>query len=97
MNDMLAMGSALLIAVIGMVWRNAGVDPGMRIHGLILLIASAAGLIYVLTHRTNSTEDRSGYFDGPVRVATVACVLWGVVGFLVGDIIAWQLAIPSLN
>ena len=64
----------------------------------MLAIASALALVYLITHPTNRAADRAeGYMDGPIRVATIACVLWGVVGFLVGDIAAWQLAFPALN
>ncbi|MFZ1415077.1 MAG: cytochrome-c oxidase, cbb3-type subunit I [Defluviicoccus sp.] len=37
------------------------------------------------------------YEDGCVRKFTIATVFWGVVGFLVGVIIALQLAFPVLN
>jgi cytochrome c oxidase cbb3-type subunit 1 len=37
------------------------------------------------------------YEDGPVRMFALASVLWGVVGMLVGVIIAAQLAWPELN
>ena len=37
------------------------------------------------------------YTDGPVRMFALAAVLWGVVGMLVGVIIASQLAWPELN
>jgi cytochrome c oxidase cbb3-type subunit 1 len=37
------------------------------------------------------------YFDTPVRWFALAAVLWGVVGMLVGVIIAAQLAWPALN
>ncbi len=37
------------------------------------------------------------YSDGPVRWFALAAVLWGVVGMLVGVIIASQLAWPELN
>ncbi len=37
------------------------------------------------------------YADGPVRLFALAAVLWGVVGMLVGVIIAAQLAWPELN
>jgi cytochrome c oxidase cbb3-type subunit I len=39
----------------------------------------------------------SMYTDGPVRLFALAAVLWGVVGMLVGVIIAAQLAWPELN
>ena len=35
--------------------------------------------------------------DGPIKVATIAAVIWGIAGFVVGDVIAWQLAFPALN
>ena len=38
-----------------------------------------------------------GYEDGVVRAFSLASVLWGVVGMLVGVIIAAQLAWPELN
>src|SRR6476619_4104371 len=39
----------------------------------------------------------SPYEDGPVRMFTIAAVVWGVVGMLVGVIIAAQLTWPELN
>lgn len=37
------------------------------------------------------------YEDAVIRKFTVATVFWGVVGFLAGVVIAWQLAFPALN
>ena len=37
------------------------------------------------------------YDDGAVRMFTLAAVLWGVVGMLVGVVIAAQLTWPELN
>ncbi|MBP1851133.1 cytochrome-c oxidase, cbb3-type subunit I [Rhizobium halophytocola] len=42
-------------------------------------------------------EIRSEYFDEVVKYGVVATVFWGVVGFLVGVVIALQLAFPDLN
>src|SRR6187551_2071263 len=39
----------------------------------------------------------ASYEDGPVRMFTLAAVLWGVVGMAVGVLIAAQLAWPELN
>src|SRR5690606_16457796 len=41
--------------------------------------------------------DEGRYDDDPVRWGVIATVFWGVVGFLVGVVIAAQLAFPSLN
>src|SRR5690606_1804642 len=41
--------------------------------------------------------DGIAYNDGPIRLAVVASVVWGLAGFLVGVVIAFQLAFPALN
>ena len=37
------------------------------------------------------------YLDGVVRAGVVATVFWGLTGFLVGVVIAFQLSFPELN
>ena len=41
--------------------------------------------------------DPSAYLDGPIRYGSIATMFWGVVGFLVGVVVALQLAYPDLN
>ena len=41
--------------------------------------------------------DANAYFDEVVKYGTIATVFWGVVGFLVGVVVALQLAFPDLN
>jgi cytochrome c oxidase cbb3-type subunit 1 len=40
---------------------------------------------------------KTEYFDEVVKYGVVATVFWGVVGFLVGVVVALQLAFPDLN
>ncbi|MEC9247196.1 MAG: cytochrome-c oxidase, cbb3-type subunit I [Pseudomonadota bacterium] len=42
-------------------------------------------------------RDTDGYMDGPVRYGVIATTIWGIVGFLVGVLVALQLAYPDLN
>ncbi|MEP9375136.1 cytochrome-c oxidase, cbb3-type subunit I [Aquabacter sp. CN5-332] len=42
-------------------------------------------------------DGRPNYNMAPVKVATLLAVFWGIAGFLVGVIIALQLAFPVLN
>ncbi|SDG73749.1 cytochrome-c oxidase, cbb3-type subunit I [Roseospirillum parvum] len=42
-------------------------------------------------------SDSLAYVDGPIRLFVLAALMWGIVGFLAGDFIAWQLAYPVLN
>lgn len=98
LSDSLALISAAIIGAIGLLFALAGEEEILRLQGLIVLASAVAAGFYVVTHPTNfRQEKRSGYFDGPIRVATIACVFWGVAGFLVGDILAWQLSFPALN
>ncbi|MBB4285682.1 cytochrome-c oxidase, cbb3-type subunit I [Roseospira goensis] len=46
---------------------------------------------------SGARADGTSYVEGPVRLFVLASVFWGIVGFLVGDFIAWQLAFPALN
>uniref|UniRef100_UPI00384B5C2B cytochrome-c oxidase, cbb3-type subunit I n=1 Tax=Sediminicoccus rosea TaxID=1225128 RepID=UPI00384B5C2B len=44
-----------------------------------------------------AVRSRPDYVEAPIRAFAVATMFWGVVGFLVGVVIASQLAFPLLN
>ena len=46
---------------------------------------------------SNPALDRFSYDDSIVRAFTLATLIWGLVGFLVGIIIATEMAFPALN
>ncbi len=98
MGDVLAIGSALVFAALGLLYALQGADLVIQLHGFIVLAASLMAAGYVIAHRSGDhVTPNKEYFDGPIRVAVLAAVFWGVVGFLAGDVIAWQLAFPALN
>jgi cytochrome c oxidase cbb3-type subunit 1 len=76
---------------------NYGRDFGYQIHALIFMAAAAITFIYTLRMTGDVKAQPEGYFDGVVRYGVIATAGWGVVGFLVGTFIAFQLAFPSLN
>ena len=86
-------------AVIGFAWAVAGRDPGMVLAGSILMVASAMSGVYLLDRFRGKAPpvEETGYADGVIRAGVIATVFWGIAGFLVGDLIAWQLAYPILN
>ena len=97
-SDVLAVAGGGLVALVGALIAIKTTDPAMAFHGVVLALAGALALLYVLTRGFGTTlTDANGYMDGPIRVAVVASIIWGIAGFLVGDIIAWQLAFPRLN
>ena len=73
-------------------------SAGLAFHGLLLLVGSLAALGCVVEFSFDSLRRLpTGYMDGPIKVAAIAALIWGIAGFVVGDLIAWQLAIPALN
>ncbi len=96
LGDALAIGSGMVVGIIGLIWLAIGQDEALRFHGLVLAAGACIAVVYVASH-LNEKIDPSEYMDGPIRFATIAAVGWGIAGFLVGDILAWQLAVPALN
>jgi cytochrome c oxidase cbb3-type subunit 1 len=93
-----------LVCFIAMV---AAQDSAFAVHmgicALAALIAMGHGVSrpdYARVARGQSAlppVDTSLYDDDVIRWATIATVFWGMAGFLVGLIIALQLAFPDLN
>ncbi len=97
-SDASAVIVAGLVTAAGVLLALNTTDPSMAFHGVLFAAAGLIAGLYVLAAAfSNTQEDTSGYMDGPIKVAVVASIFWGIAGFLVGDIIAWQLAFPALN
>ncbi|MDE2405426.1 MAG: cbb3-type cytochrome c oxidase subunit I, partial [Sphingomonadales bacterium] len=92
----------LLIAILAMV---AAKDAPFAIQMGTVAVAAIVGLIYSLRSPDYKlaasggtvAADPSRYDDDPIRWGVIATVFWGMAGFLVGLIIALQLAYPLLN
>ncbi|WP_181699861.1 cytochrome-c oxidase, cbb3-type subunit I [Chthonobacter albigriseus] len=80
-------------------------DQALAFHAVIGAIMAGAGVyLIVKTYLDNggatAPEEINGkpnYNFGPVKFATIAAMFWGIAGFLIGVIIASQLAYPALN
>ena len=94
-------GLAAFAALMGAAFAQ---DSLFQAHAWILFFVLALSTL-VLVRRVKilpaghvePEEDKSGYMDGVIRYGILATIFWGVVGFLVGIIIASQLAWPVLN
>jgi cytochrome c oxidase cbb3-type subunit I len=94
-----------LCAFIGLFWSSRAVDPVMQFHGLLFFVAALITGFFLIRKggeilADQAVQERDGvpnYNMGVVRVAVVASMFWGVVGFTVGLVIALQLTFPSLN
>ena len=89
----------LLVSLLGTGWAaiNA-VDLAYQIAMIMFFAGASLWLLWLVapSDRTVSTNLYS-YNDGVVKAGTIATVFWGVVGFLAGVYIAFQLAFPELN
>ncbi len=87
-----------VLTLLAMIAANYGRDLVYQIHAVIFMMA--AGIAFLWTMRkvgTPISHPQDEYLDGVVRAGVIATAFWGVVGFLVGVFIAFQLAYPVLN
>ena len=88
-----------LIALFAAMAMNYARDTAYLVHATIVLLVSGGLFLYTLrrTGEPVPAIPQNEYFDSVVRAGVIATVLWGVVGFLAGTFIAFQLAFPQLN
>ncbi len=88
-----------VIAVFAAIAANYARDTAYLVNALTIMLV-AGGLFLWQVRRTDEPRRRPNeaeYFDSVVRAGLIATAFWGVVGFLVGTWIAFQLAFPALN
>ncbi|MEL6198184.1 MAG: cytochrome-c oxidase, cbb3-type subunit I [Pseudomonadota bacterium] len=80
---------------------NMARDDAYLVNALIVMLTAGGMLLYYIRKPIPAPGTvapvETGYMDGPIRVSVLATILWGVVGFLAGTYIAFQLAFPDLN
>ncbi|MDS9468541.1 cytochrome-c oxidase, cbb3-type subunit I [Paracoccus sp. MBLB3053] len=98
---LIALGVIAVLAAIAANWARPD-DPAYGVNALIIMLL--AGFLFIRVLRGMGNEQpaldphpETEYFDSVVRAGVIATAFWGVVGFLVGVVIAFQLAFPALN
>ena len=105
------MKTGLQIGLIGLilmfVWALInGKDLAYQVAMMLFTLAALASLLWLHFSSASSQHDNDNtanvdlahhYLDGVVRAGVIATIFWGVVGFLVGVYIAFELAFPALN
>jgi len=101
-------GTALALAALAilslLIAANAHTSE-YAFHAYLFVIASGAGVFAIVNRFYGRPADpplqmidgKPNYNMGPVKFSAVAAMFWGIAGFLVGLIIALQLAFPVLN
>ena len=98
---LIVLGVIAVLAAIAANWARPD-DPAYIVNALIIMLVAGFMFIRVLRQMGNEQPSlephpETEYFDGVVRAGVIATAFWGVVGFLVGVVIAFQLAFPALN
>ncbi|MFO7856204.1 MAG: cytochrome-c oxidase, cbb3-type subunit I [Paracoccaceae bacterium] len=98
-----------VIALCSVVAASLARDLAYQVHAIIILLLSSGAFLYILRGvgeerlvpagglAAPPAAEPSGYIDDVIRAGVIATALWGVVGFLAGVYIAFQLAFPALN
>ncbi len=99
-TEAILVGLAAFAALMGAAFAQ---DTLFRIHAYILFAVLLISTL-VLMRRVSFasagrkvTNNEAEYMDGVVRYGVIATTFWGIVGFLVGVVVASQLAWPDLN
>ena len=86
------------LALVALLAASFAHDLPYQVNAIEVMIAAAITFIYVLRKAGDAVRhDQSQYMDGVIRAGVIATAFWGIVGFLVGVVIAFQLAFPVLN
>ena len=94
-------GALAIAGAFGVLLSSGAQDTGFLVHGLVFTLFCALGLFFLAHNHTAETSaaqaDPLSYNDGVVRAGVIASMFWGIVGFVVGLVIALQLTWPALN
>jgi cytochrome c oxidase cbb3-type subunit 1 len=93
------------IAVLAAMAANFAEDIAYQVNAVVVLIVAIFLFGWTMLHepkpvsepQSEPQPDPTGYSDDVIRAGVIATAGWGVVGFLVGVVIAFQLAFPVLN
>jgi cytochrome c oxidase cbb3-type subunit 1 len=92
--------AAILVAMayLALLGASRAIDQAFAIQMWTLFVATLAGFL-MLVHvigRGPTSDVTSKYENGVVKAGVAASMLWGIAGFLVGVVIAFQLAFPNI-
>jgi len=90
-----ALGLGSLIAAIA---ANFARDVAYMVNALTVMLVLFGLFIWMIRRVGEPARPKPfGYADGVIRAGVIATAFWGVIGMLVGVVIALQLTFPQLN
>ncbi|HEX2146870.1 MAG TPA: cytochrome-c oxidase, cbb3-type subunit I, partial [Pseudorhizobium sp.] len=99
--ETVALAVGAFLALLGVAFAH---DSLFAAHMWVLFFSLFAGTVVMVSRTSFAPANgarhvarQSEYFDEVVKYGVIVTVFWGVVGFLVGVMVALQLAFPDLN
>ena len=98
MTNTLKLVALAAVTLCAMMAANFARDLSYQIHAIIVMLVSG-GLFLISMRKIGQpvAQKTNEYMDDVIRAGVIATTFWGVVGFLAGTFIAFQLAFPVLN
>ena len=97
MGSIVKLFALAIVAVLAAVAANFARDLAYQVNALTVMLVAAGFFVYTLRTMGQPAAPATGYQDDVVRAGVIATAFWGMAGFLVGVVIAFQLAFPELN
>lgn len=99
------MVDVIVLTLLGLVVLFAGMAinfaQDLAYQAQAIIVLAVAGWVFLRQLRQMGEPARTapsqGYMDDVIRAGVIATTAWGVVGFMAGTYIAFQLAFPALN
>jgi cytochrome c oxidase cbb3-type subunit 1 len=94
-----------ILAVMALIIAGKSYSTAYSFHALLFAVASAFAVLKIFDRYMKRPKElppqeidgKPNYNMGPVKLATLAALFWGIAGFSVGLWIALELAFPALN
>ncbi len=96
----LAIVILIALASCGLAMAGAGWSDLLGIHGFIVMLSGIAMIFVVISGYFTpepGPERLARYYDDPSKAGIVIAMIWSIVGFFVGDWVAWLLAYPGMT
>lgn len=91
-------GFVLALFMAGPTGVSAWSYPTLEMHGYMMMIAFLIGILAICVKIGDGMPllDHSRYADSVIKAGVIATTFWGIIGMLVGVIIACQMAWPDI-
>ncbi|WP_039019066.1 cytochrome-c oxidase, cbb3-type subunit I [Halocynthiibacter namhaensis] len=98
MWDYVKIAALAAITLLAAIAASYARDIAYQVHAVIVMLVAGGLFLWTVRRADEIPAPVTGeYMDDVIRYGVVATTFWGVVGFLAGTFIAFQLAFPVLN